>query len=129
MLAIDTNIRVRIAVADDREQALRARELVETQTVRVSATVLLEAEWVLRSLYRRKPDEIVRTLRSFIDLPNVVAENRDAARRALSWAKAGMDFADALPLSGAIDAEAFISFDRDLAKQAARLGAPEVRAP
>ena len=40
-----------------------------------------------------------------------------------------MDFADALHLAGSARCEAFVSFDRKLAKVAARLGAPEVRAP
>ena len=45
-------------------------------------------------------------------------EKREAAFRALAWAEAGMEFADALHLCGAADVEAFLSFDRDLAKLA-----------
>jgi predicted nucleic acid-binding protein len=40
-----------------------------------------------------------------------------------------MDFADAIHLAGTAGADAFLSFDRDLAKQASKLGAPSVRPP
>ncbi len=129
MYAIDTNIVVRLAVADDRAQALRVRKLIETRDVSISATVLLETEWVLRSVYKRSQREIVTTLRTFIRLPHVFAEDSAAMLRALEWTEAGMEFADALHLAGALDAEAFLSFDRDLAKSAAKLGAPPVREP
>lgn len=129
MYAIDTNVVVRLVVVDDRKQALRARKLIETRDVSVSATVLLETEWVLRSVYKRLPKDIVETLREFVRLPHVVVENGAATFKALDWAEAGMEFADALHLAGAVDAEAFVSFDRDLAKLSAKLGAPVVREP
>ena len=129
MYAIDTNIVVRLVVADDRAQALRARAFIETRDVSVAATVLLETEWVLRSIYKRSQREVVASLRAFISLPHVVAENRTAMLQALNWAQAGMEFADAVHLAGAIDAEGFLSFDRDLAKAAAKLGAPRVEEP
>ena len=57
------------------------------------------------------------------------ASQRSATFDALAWAEAGMDFADALHLTEARDAKAFISFDRDLAKEAAKFGAPPIGAP
>jgi predicted nucleic acid-binding protein len=129
LLAIDTNIVVRYLVGDDPEQFERATRVIESEEVWLSATVLLEAEWVLRSAYRRAPAEIVAVLRGFVRLPNVSVQNKSAALDALAWAEAGMDFADALHLAGAQEVEAFLSFDRDLAKQAKRLGAPPVREP
>ncbi len=129
MLAIDTNIIVRLIVVDDRAQALRARRVIETSDVLVSATVLLETEWVLRGIYKRSPENIVRSLRGFLQLPHVFVEDRTVVDEALKWAEAGMDFADALHLAGARGMEAFLSFDRDLERDAKRLGAPLVRPP
>jgi predicted nucleic-acid-binding protein len=56
MLGIDTNVVVRLVVADDAEQTRRARKLIEQaqsreEPVLVSLLVLLESEWVLRSRY------------------------------------------------------------------------------
>ena len=129
MLEIDTNVVVRYLVGDDADQFERAVRALETHDVRLSATVLLETEWVLRSAYKRSPDQIVNALRAFLRLPHVFIGKRQAALDALAWTEAGMEFADALHLAGAADVEAFLSFDRDLAKQARKLGAPEVREP
>jgi predicted nucleic acid-binding protein len=43
--------------------------------------------------------------------------------------QAGMDFADALHLAKASGCDAFVSFDRDFARAANRLGTVKVRAP
>src|SRR5271165_3450212 len=51
MLAIDTNLVVRYLVGDDPGQAARARSLIDNNDVFVCTTVLLETEWVLRSVY------------------------------------------------------------------------------
>ena len=51
MLAIDTNVIVRIVTNDSPEQSPRARTLVESEDVFVCTSVLLETEWVLRSGY------------------------------------------------------------------------------
>jgi predicted nucleic-acid-binding protein len=129
LLAIDTNIIVRLIVADDRAQALRARRVIETSDVLVTATVLLETEWVLRSIYKKSPENIVGSLRGFLQLPHVFVEDRTMVNEALKWAEAGMDFADALHLAGARGMEAFLSFDRNLERDAKRFGAPLVRPP
>jgi predicted nucleic-acid-binding protein len=50
MLAVDTNVVVRYLTADDPEQFARAVAVVEGAETFVSLTVLLETEWVLRSL-------------------------------------------------------------------------------
>ncbi len=51
MLAVDTNIVLRYLVKDDAAQSARARDIVESAPIFVSLTVVLECEWVLRSLY------------------------------------------------------------------------------
>ncbi len=129
MLEIDTNIVVRYLTGDDPAQFKRVARMLAENDIRVSPTVLLETEWVLRSAYGRSPAQIIGALRAFLNLPRVFIENAETAENALRWAEGGMEFADALHLAGATDVEAFLSFDRDLAKQARKLGAPEVRAP
>jgi len=49
MVAVDTNVLVRLLVNDDARQTRRARALIEREQVFISATALLESEWVLRS--------------------------------------------------------------------------------
>ena len=52
MLALDPHIVARYLTNDDAEQSIRAKTLVDAADVLVSLTVMLEAEWVLRSIYR-----------------------------------------------------------------------------
>jgi predicted nucleic-acid-binding protein len=129
VIAIDTNVVVRFLVNDDREQARRARALIDGEEVFVATTVLLETEWVLRSAYQLPRQELFDALRAFLDLPRVFAHDREGAMAALRWAAQGMDFADALHLASAAECDTFASFDRALARTAAELGAPAVLAP
>jgi predicted nucleic-acid-binding protein len=129
MIAIDTNVIVRYLVADEPEQFRRATALIEGEAVFISSTVVLEAEWVLRVSYRLDRAAILGALRRFADLPTVAFENLIILAQALEWAEQCMDFADALHLAGAAGCDAFASFDRALQRTAAKLGAPEVRAP
>lgn len=55
MVAVDTNVLVRLLVNDDARQARRARALFEREEIFISPTVLLESEWVLRSAYGLAP--------------------------------------------------------------------------
>lgn len=129
MLAVDTNAIVRFLTRDDEAQFVRADALIRDENVYVCATVLLETEWVLRSVYGYRRRRIANALRDFVALPRVTAEDPHAVAAALDWMIGGMEFADALHLARSSHCDAFISFDRRLARRAASAGAPIVRAP
>ena len=75
MIALDTNVVVRLLVNDDAAQARRARRLVEAGDVFVALSVLLETEWVLRYTYGLEAEEIPRLMRNLLGLPGVNAED------------------------------------------------------
>lgn len=129
MLAVDTNVVVRYLTSDHPQQSPRARKAVDGHDVWVPTTVLLETEWVLRSVYRYAPGQIVTALRQFAGLPSVTLENPDLAARALDWVERGMDFADALHLGASDQCEALVTFDADLAKSAKKADAGNIRLP
>lgn len=129
MIAVDTNVVVRLLVNDHPEQSLRARTLVDSNAVWISTTVFLEAEWVLRRVYRHKRPSICASFRALAGLPNVDLENPDRITVALDWFDAGMDFADALHLAAAAGQDAFASFDQELARTASGLDSIPVREP
>lgn len=53
MNAIDTNVLVRLLVADDMTQAQQAAALIDSgQAFFVPITVVLELEWILRGFYK-----------------------------------------------------------------------------
>jgi predicted nucleic-acid-binding protein len=129
MLAVDTNVVVRYLTGDHPQQTIRAKELIEKEDIFVSATVLLETEWVLRKLYGWMNAPVAKALRGFAGLPRATVENPSRVLQALDWAENGMDFADALHLAQAVNCDAFVTFDQRLARAAKRLTALEVRQP
>ncbi len=130
MISLDTNVVVRFLVNDAPQQNRRARKLIDAGNVRISPTVLLEAEWVLRALYGQAPDGIQESFRSLLGLPGVLAEEPQRVARALAWYGTGLDFADALHLAFAPSGGSFATFDAKLARRARKLdGAPRVLAP
>jgi len=120
MIAVDTNVLVRFLVRDDAKRAARAAKLIGGNEIWVSKTVLLETEWVLRSLYGFSPENLAGALRSLAGLPTVFLADELAVARALEWFEEGLDFADALHLASAGRATQFATFDRKLARQARR---------
>jgi len=118
MRAIDTNVVVRYLTGDHPEQSKKAKVLIDGGDVFVATTVLLEAEWVLRSAYGFAAGAVCNALRDFAGLPHVTLENPPRAAKALDLMEGGMDFADALHLSTGDGCESFATFDRRLAKAA-----------
>lgn len=129
MLAIDTNIIVRLLTNDDQDQAARAKNLIAAEVVFVATTVLLETEWVLRGAYRLVKSDVLAALRAFAGISSVRLEDPVRVEAALTLAAAGMDFADALHLAGAEGCEAFVTFDRRLINSAAGAASITVREP
>lgn len=129
MLAIDTNVVVRLLVGDHPDQSARARALIERHRVLAPTTVVLESEWVLRGAYGLAKADVLAALRAFAGLPNVTLQEPERVAAALKWADDGMDFADALHLAAAADCEAFVTFDQEMAKASEGLNTPAIREP
>lgn len=129
MIAVDTNVVIRFLLNDDREQGARARKLFASNEVFLSKTVLLESEWVLRSLYRTEAAEIHRAFIRLLGIPGVFVENSPQVALALDRFGLGIDFADALHVASGSEADGFATFDRKLAKYAGNLFPLPVRIP
>jgi len=122
MIAVDTNVLVRLLTGDDPDQTQRAVALFSQSQILISKTVLLETEWVLRYSYEQSPAVILAAFRNLIGLPQVTAEDGVAVAEALTGYETGMDFADALHLASGREAEAFATFDARLKKRAGEQG-------
>lgn len=123
MVAVDTNVLVRLLVADHSAQAARAAALFRKNQIFIAKSVLLETEWVLRHLYRLGPPTIQQALRRLLGLENVTVEDPAAAADALQMLGEGLDFADALHLASSAHAERFATFDAKLVTRAKRVSA------
>ncbi len=118
MKAIDTNVVVRYLIGDDPRQAAKAKAAVDQGDVFVGTTVLLESDWVLRSVYGLASDEVAAALRAFSGLPGVTVEDPSLLMAALDRTEMGMDFADALHLGAAAHCETMLTFDRGFVRSA-----------
>jgi len=102
MIGIDTNVVVRLVVADDAEQTRRARKLIEQtlsreEPVLVSLLVLLELEWVLRSRYGFGREALLRIFRALLEARELSFEDEPALEEALfHWKDSTCGFSDCL---------------------------------
>jgi predicted nucleic-acid-binding protein len=107
---------VRFLARDDPVQTPLADEAVH-QDFLLTATVLLEAEWVLRSYYGWSREQRVRGLESLLDLPHAIAFPA-SARWALDRTAKGADFADMMHIAAAGGVSSFLTFERKLKRLA-----------
>ncbi|MVF22890.1 type II toxin-antitoxin system VapC family toxin [Methylocaldum sp. BRCS4] len=125
MLAVDTNVIVRLLVNDDPGQTARAIAVFESEPIFLPKTVVLEAECVLRYCYGLECKAIAKSIRAVAGLPNVTLENQTEVADALAWFEQGLDFADTLHLASSALAERFGTFDEKLVKRAQGLSEVE----
>jgi predicted nucleic acid-binding protein len=129
MLAVDTNLIVRYLTGDHPKQSAKARAVIDGEDVFVSTTVVLETEWVLRSVYGYDARQVCAALRAFAGLPHVSLEDPALVATALDRAAQGLDFADALHLGRAQGCDAFVTFDQLFIRAAQAAGFRNVRTP
>lgn len=102
MLGIDTNILVRLLVADDAAQTRRAQQLVEgaqrdNGVVLISLLVMIETEWVLRSRYELEKTTTLAALRRLLETRELSFEDEPAIEEALfNWQDSSCGFTDCL---------------------------------
>jgi predicted nucleic-acid-binding protein len=128
MTAIDTNVVVRFLTADDPQQAAAARSQFAGDFIWIGRTVLLETAWVLGGAYGFEDSAIREAFTRLFGLANVQTEDVASVTVALNLNAQGLDFADAIHLSGRPRGADFVSFDRAFIRRAKRAGAKAVSA-
>jgi predicted nucleic-acid-binding protein len=124
MHGLDTNVIVRYVTQDDREQFRRADAVFTAAAssgdkLFINVIVMCEVVWVLSGAYREPRERIVPVIEALLETPEVVVEDADLARRALTdWRSGRVDFADCLiarrnERSGC---QATLTFDKALTK-------------
>src|ERR1022692_1491158 len=99
MIAVDINVLVRLLTGDDPKQVAAAQALFAAQPIWIAKTVLLEAGWVLRSLYGFEEGAVRDAFTKVLGLENVHGEDESAVASALALTAHGMELADAMHLS------------------------------
>src|SRR5688572_8896640 len=126
MIAVDTNVVVRLLTDDDPKQSASARSLFEAESIWIGKTVLLETDWVLRSLYGFDEIAVRDAFTKLLGLKNIYAEDEGSVGAALALTVDGIELADALHLTSRPSGATFASFDRSLVRRAKRAVAIQV---
>ena len=126
MLAVDTNVLVRLLTSDDPRQASASRALFSTEQIWIAITVLLETAWVLRSIYGFGEGAISEAFTKLLGLKNVQAEDESSLAAALSLTAHGIEFADAIHLTSRPHGTAFVTFDKPFVRRANRAGVSDI---
>jgi len=102
MIALDTNILVRLVTRDNEAQAQRVKAVFDAHGEEhgaffVSDIVLAELCWTLSRSYDLVRDDIARTIRALLDNSSIAFESPLAVRNALiSFETKAADFPDCL---------------------------------
>ena len=117
-ISIDTNILVRLFVADDLAQQQKAIVALDAaDAVIVPTSVFCETVWVLLKVYQQDKRVLCTQLMDFVTHPKLVYD-RPIIAAGLALMQQGGDFADGVNEAAgkALGAEIFVTFDRKAAK-------------
>ena len=118
MIAVDTNVVVRLLTRDDEQQFQKAASLFASQPIFIPETVILETEWVLRFAYRFESAAICDAFTKLLGLANVKTARPAIVAQAIDLARQGLNFADALHLASSQDCTRLATFDTAFIKRA-----------
>lgn len=132
MSSLDTNLLVRLLVADDAAQLRAVESLIRSamrrrETLFIPITVVLELEWVLRSRYGFAKLDIIDALNALLETREFEVQFESALEEALHAFKgSNADFSDCLHIGLSVAAERapLLTFD----SRAARLGSAQLLA-
>jgi predicted nucleic-acid-binding protein len=119
MRAVDTNVLIRLITGDDNTQAEVAEEFV-SKGAWISQLALAEAAWVLRSVYRCRPEQIVTAVEMLLNHQHLTVQHADVVAEALEHfrKRPATNFSDYLLVEIARKGGNLPlgTFDRDLAR-------------
>lgn len=121
MTGLDTNVLVRYLVQDDETQlrAVLALLLKKKATFFVPDLVLVEADWVLTSLYHWTVEEVADAFARLLTIQNLSFEDEGRIRSALRAIRQGADLSDELIADRCRDmgCKSVATFDKGMAKR------------
>ncbi len=122
MIAVDTNVLVRLLVKDDAAQTQKVVDLFKNldadgERAHVSEVVICEIVWVLRSCYGFNREQIMRTVQQVVAARQLVFDSPDRLVRALNAFEVGRgDVADYVIREDAkgVGCDSVVTFDKAL---------------
>jgi predicted nucleic-acid-binding protein len=122
MRALDTNVLVRLVLADDAAQLAQVKRLLsQNERFTCTITVMLELVWVLEA-HDYTAAQVEYGLNLLLALPHFKPAHLAELRQAIDWYAQGIDFADALHLALRGGSPQLLTFDKAFIKQGKKLG-------
>ena len=126
MIGLDTNVVLRLLLNDDlkqRQRAVKAIQQAKVLAVRVTITltVVLEMEWVLRSIAKMTKPQVLSVFDLLLESHDIEIENEKVLEQALYiYANAACDFAECLFLAQyqRMGCQTMLTFDAKAARMA-----------
>ena len=124
MIGIDTNVLLRVIVADEPKQAEAARKFIQDNCSPddpgyVSYITLVELVWTLATAYQLSREDISRALEQILETAQLdVESSNDVALALRDYRRGPADFADCLlaRINAAAGCEHTVTFDRKASK-------------
>lgn len=127
MVAIDTNVLVRLLTADAPTQYRASLKVFSSPRIFIADSVILETEWVLRAVYGLQPGDVCDSFRKVFGLPNVTLDDPQRIALVLYWHEGGLDFADGFHLALSQHCDTLETFDTQFIKGAQGLSTCSVK--
>ncbi len=126
MIAVDTNVLLRVLTQDDPAQSERAAGLITGaeaagEPILVNDVVLVETMWTMSRRYKAPRAQLLDIARGLLDTPSFAFEQRANVEQAVSlFERSGADFSDCLIVAknGAAGCRFTMTFDAECAKLA-----------
>ena len=123
MIALDTNAMVRVLIEDDESQALKVQQVIQSaeangRRILILSEVVIEAVWVLESVYQCDRKEIAIFIENLLSAPTFYLPDSTVIRKAIKQYQNHGDFADLLIVGQAkkYHAEKLFTFDKQVQK-------------
>ena len=126
MIGLDTNVVLRLLLNDDPAQRLRAAKAIQQAgrlavTVTITLAVVLEMEWVLRSVAKMTKPQVLSVFNLLLESYDIEIDNEKVLEQALYiYANAACDFAECLFLAQyqRMGCQTMLTFDAKAARMA-----------
>jgi predicted nucleic-acid-binding protein len=134
VIGLDTNVLVRYLTQDDPDQAARATALIESldedDPGYISIVALIELHWILRRAYQVSRGEVAAIMHKLLEARELLLEEPEVIRRALTSLDDGTDFPDAVisESGAAAGCSGTATFDRRASRLKAMFLVPELAA-
>jgi predicted nucleic-acid-binding protein len=135
MIAIDTNILARFYCDDPedieakKQRVIARRVILESRSLYIPLSVVLELEWVMRGFYNLTPADFCQATEHLLGMSHITVERWEMLREAIDLHRSGFDFADALHWAASRHCDGMLTFDdRGFSRRANKIKLiPEVR--